>query len=83
MGVYLKLNPMREVIADKRLVVVDDSVVRGTTTSKVVEMLRRAGAREVHMRICLPSHSASLLFRDRYGESMGAHRRPQIGGGDP
>ena len=54
MGVYLKLNPMREVIADKRLVVVDDSVVRGTTTSKVVEMLRRAGAREVHMRICSP-----------------------------
>ena len=54
MGVYLKFNPLREVIAGKRLVVVDDSIVRGTTTPKVVEMLRRAGAREVHMRICSP-----------------------------
>ncbi len=54
MGVYLKFNPLREVIAGKRLVVVDDSIVRGTTTPKVVEMLRRAGAKEVHMRICSP-----------------------------
>ncbi|GBD12466.1 Amidophosphoribosyltransferase [bacterium HR24] len=54
MGVYLKFNPLREVIDGKRLVVVDDSIVRGTTTPKVVEMLRRAGAREVHMRICSP-----------------------------
>ncbi len=54
MGVYLKFNPLREVINGKRLVVVDDSIVRGTTTPKVVEMLRRAGAREVHMRICSP-----------------------------
>ena len=53
-GVYMKLNPMKEVIAGKRLVVVDDSIVRGTTTHKVVEMLRRAGAKEVHMRICSP-----------------------------
>jgi amidophosphoribosyltransferase len=54
MGVGLKFNPLREVIGGKRLVVVDDSIVRGTTTPKVVEMLRRAGAREVHMRICSP-----------------------------
>jgi amidophosphoribosyltransferase len=54
MGVYLKFNPLREVIGGKRLVVVDDSIVRGTTTPKVVEMLRRAGAKEVHMRICSP-----------------------------
>jgi len=53
-GVYLKFNPLRQVIDGKRLVVVDDSIVRGTTTPKVVEMLRRAGAREVHMRICSP-----------------------------
>ena len=53
-GVYLKFNPLREVIDGKRLVVVDDSIVRGTTTPKVVEMLRRAGAKEVHMRICSP-----------------------------
>jgi len=53
-GVYLKFNPLRQVIEGKRLVVVDDSIVRGTTTPKVVEMLRRAGAKEVHMRICAP-----------------------------
>lgn len=53
-GVYLKFNPLKQVISGKRLVVVDDSIVRGTTTPKVVEMLRRAGAGEVHMRICSP-----------------------------
>ncbi|MCH7577838.1 MAG: amidophosphoribosyltransferase [Chloroflexi bacterium] len=53
-GVYLKFNPMKQVIDGKRLVVVDDSIVRGTTTPKVVEMLRKAGAAEVHMRICAP-----------------------------
>ncbi|MEE8369441.1 MAG: amidophosphoribosyltransferase [Dehalococcoidia bacterium] len=53
-GVYLKFNPLKQVIEGKRLVVVDDSIVRGTTTPKVVEMLRRAGAREIHMRICAP-----------------------------
>ena len=53
-GVYLKFNPMKQIIDGKRLVVVDDSIVRGTTTPKVVEMLRKAGAREVHMRICAP-----------------------------
>jgi amidophosphoribosyltransferase len=53
-GVYLKFNPLKQVISGKRLVVVDDSIVRGTTTPRVVEMLRRAGASEVHMRICSP-----------------------------
>ncbi|MEO8458210.1 MAG: amidophosphoribosyltransferase, partial [Chloroflexota bacterium] len=53
-GVHLKFNPLKQVIAGKRLVVVDDSIVRGTTTPKVVEMLRNAGASEVHMRICAP-----------------------------
>jgi amidophosphoribosyltransferase len=53
-GVHLKFNPMRGIIEGKRLVVVDDSIVRGTTTPKVVEMLRNAGATEVHMRICAP-----------------------------
>ncbi len=53
-GVYLKFNPLKQVIAGKRLVVVDDSIVRGTTTPRVVDMLRRAGASEVHMRICSP-----------------------------
>jgi amidophosphoribosyltransferase len=54
LGVHLKFNPLREVLEDKRVVVVDDSIVRGTTTPRIVELLRRAGAREVHMRICAP-----------------------------
>ncbi|MDO8615221.1 MAG: amidophosphoribosyltransferase [Dehalococcoidia bacterium] len=53
-GVYLKFNPLKQVISGQRLVVVDDSIVRGTTTPKVVDMLRKAGAKEVHMRICAP-----------------------------
>jgi amidophosphoribosyltransferase len=53
-GVRRKLNPLRENIAGKRLVVVDDSIVRGTTQKAVVQMLRDAGAREVHLRITLP-----------------------------
>lgn len=53
-GVKIKLNPVREVIAGKRVVVVDDSIVRGTTSMKIVKMLRRAGAKEVHMRISSP-----------------------------
>lgn len=54
LGVRLKFNPLAEVIAGKRLVVVDDSIVRGTTTPRVVQLLRHAGAKEVHMRICAP-----------------------------
>ena len=53
-GVRRKLNPLRETIAGQRLVVVDDSVVRGTTTRALVRMLRDAGAREVHLRISSP-----------------------------
>ena len=54
LGVRLKLNPLPQVLDGKRLVVVDDSIVRGTTTPKVVKMLRRAGVKEVHLRICSP-----------------------------
>ena len=54
LGVRQKFNPLTEVIRDKRLVVVDDSIVRGTTTPHVVGLLRRAGAREIHMRVCAP-----------------------------
>ena len=50
----LKLSPVREVLYGKRVVVVDDSIVRGTTSRKIVDMLRVAGAREVHMRISSP-----------------------------
>ncbi|MCJ7514369.1 MAG: amidophosphoribosyltransferase [Dehalococcoidia bacterium] len=54
LGVKLKFNPLAETIVGKRLVVVDDSIVRGTTTPKVVAMLRKAGAKEIHLRICSP-----------------------------
>ena len=53
-GVKVKLNALREVLDGKRVVVVDDSIVRGTTSKKLVAMIRQAGAREVHMRISSP-----------------------------
>jgi len=53
-GVKLKLNPVKHVVKGKRVVVVDDSIVRGTTSRKIVKMVRDAGAREVHLRISAP-----------------------------
>ncbi len=53
-GVNVKLSPLRETVRDRRLIVVDDSIVRGTTTKQIVALLRRAGAREVHVRISAP-----------------------------
>jgi amidophosphoribosyltransferase len=53
-GVRLKLNPISDILRGKRVIVVDDSIVRGTTSRKIVKMLRDAGAREVHMRISSP-----------------------------
>ena len=54
MGIRIKLNPLPSMIAGKRLVVIDDSIVRGNTSKKLVEMLRSAGAVEVHLRIVSP-----------------------------
>jgi len=62
-GVRIKLNALRRIVRGKRLVVVDDSIVRGTTSRKIVEMLRLAGAKEVHMRISSPP----VKFPCRYG----------------
>ncbi len=53
-GVKLKLNPVRHVLKDRRVVLIDDSIVRGTTSKKIVRMVRDAGAKEVHMRISCP-----------------------------
>ncbi len=53
-GVRVKLNALRRIVRGKRIVVIDDSIVRGTTSKKIVEMLRLAGAKEVHMRISSP-----------------------------
>jgi amidophosphoribosyltransferase len=53
-GVKVKLNPVRELVAGKRVVLIDDSIVRGTTSKKIVRMLKQAGTAEVHMRISSP-----------------------------
>jgi len=66
-GVRRKLNPLRENIAGKRLVVVDDSIVRGTTTRQMVRMLRDAGAAEVHLRISSPPLKWPCFFGMDFG----------------
>ncbi len=53
-GVKVKLNPVRQLLKGRRVAIIDDSIVRGTTSKKIVEMLRQAGATEVHMRIASP-----------------------------
>jgi len=63
LGVKLKLNPIRDIVRGKKLVVIDDSIVRGTTSKQIVKILRDAGAREVHMRISSPP----ILFPCFYG----------------
>ncbi|PIQ34570.1 MAG: amidophosphoribosyltransferase [Zetaproteobacteria bacterium CG_4_9_14_3_um_filter_49_83] len=61
-GVKLKLNPNRKLIEGKRVILVDDSIVRGTTSRKIVEMVRAAGAAEVHMRISSPPTKFSCFY---------------------
>jgi amidophosphoribosyltransferase len=65
-GLRMKFNPLREVVAGKRLVVVDDSIVRGNTTRQIVQMLRDAGAAEIHMRISAPP----IRYPCHYGVDM-------------
>jgi amidophosphoribosyltransferase len=76
-GLRLKFNPLPEVIAGKRLVVVDDSIVRGNTTRQIVQMLRDAGAKEVHMRISAPpiKHPCHYGIDMSTREEMIAHGR--------
>ncbi len=61
-GVRLKLNPIKDLINGNRIVLVDDSIVRGTTSKKIVEMIRHAGAKEVHMRISCPPTAHSCYY---------------------
>jgi amidophosphoribosyltransferase len=65
-GVRLKFNPLPEVLGGKRVIVVDDSIVRGTTTPHVVKLFHRAGAKEVHMRVCAPP----IRFPCHFGVDM-------------
>jgi amidophosphoribosyltransferase len=53
-GVKVKLNPVRSILSGRRVILVDDSIVRGTTSRKIVGMVRQAGAKEVHVRISCP-----------------------------
>jgi len=69
-GVRLKFNPLPEVLSGRRVVVVDDSIVRGTTTPRIVALLRRAGAKEIHVRICAPPIRYPCVF----GIDMAARR---------
>jgi amidophosphoribosyltransferase len=62
MGAQLKYNPLPELLAGRRVVLVDDSIIRDTTASRVVAMLRKAGAREVHMRITAPPITHPCFF---------------------
>ncbi len=61
-GVKIKFNPVAELLRNKRVVLIEDSLVRGTTLSKVIPMLRQAGAREVHMRIAAPPTTSSCFY---------------------
>ena len=61
-GVKIKLNPVRSVLEGKRVVLIDDSIVRGTTSRKIVGMVREAGAREVHMRISSPPTTGPCYY---------------------
>jgi len=61
-GVRLKLNPIKDLINGRRIVLVDDSIVRGTTSKKIVSMVREAGATEVHMRISCPPTAHSCYY---------------------
>ena len=72
LGVRLKHNANRALIEGKRVILVDDSIVRGTTSMKIVEMVRSAGAREVHMRIAAPPTTAPVLLRRRHARARQA-----------
>ncbi|MFO8060358.1 MAG: amidophosphoribosyltransferase, partial [Bacillota bacterium] len=76
-GVRLKLNPLRKVVQGRRVVLVDDSIVRGTTSRILVELLRAAGAKEIHLRISSPPYRHSCHYgidTSRRGELIAAGR---------
>src|ERR671910_1876526 len=78
-GLRMKFNPLREVVEGKRLVVVDDSIVRGNTTRQIVQMLRDAGAAEIHMRISAPPirHACHYGVDMSTTQEMVAHGRSE------
>lgn len=76
-GVKMKLSPVRSVVSGKRIVLIDDSIVRGTTSRKIVGMLREAGAAEVHVCIASPKYISPCYYgvdTGTYEELIGAHK---------
>lgn len=61
-GVKIKLNPQREILAGKRVIVIDDSLVRGTTSQKIINLVRQAGAKEVHFRVASPPTTGGCYY---------------------
>lgn len=61
-GVKIKLNPLKDIVKDKKIVLIDDSIVRGTTSKQLIESLKKAGAKEVHLRITSPAVKYSCYF---------------------
>ncbi len=76
-GVKLKLNPVRNLLAGKRIILVDDSIIRGTTSRKIVRMVRQAGAKEVHLRISCPPTISPCFYGVDTPSKKGPHRRQQ------
>ncbi len=75
-GVKMKLSPVRSLVKDKRVVLVDDSIVRGTTSKKIIQLLRQSGAKEVHMRIAAPPITHPCFYgvdTSTYEELISAH----------
>ena len=82
-GVKMKLSAVRKVVEGKRVVMVDDSLVRGTTSRRIVRMLREAGAAEVHVRISSPPVRYPCFYGIDTSDPGSADRRRPFGGGDP
>ena len=69
LGVRIKFNPLRNLIEGKDIIVVDDSIVRGTTTPRVITILRQAGVKKIHVRVCAPP----IISPCHFGVDMGKH----------
>jgi len=62
LGVKTKFNVLNRIVKDQRIILIDDSIVRGTTTSRVIEMIKNAGAKEIHMRVSSPPITSPCFF---------------------
>lgn len=62
MGVKMKFNPLKKIVKGKRIIIVDDSIVRGTTIKRIIELLRKCGAKKIHIRVCSPPIKYSCYF---------------------